>query len=196
MILSLFGCSTKIVKFSVIEPVMGEGAVVYIYRPNSLSNVVISPDVLIDGKKEFEIKNNVYTSLTLPAGVHAFNLALSKRYEGQHSIELELSDAEVYFLRIDTKMKFQMNDLYKRRFDILKISKDIALLEISECRDLHEKQNQHDKIVQKEKSLSPVLDVTKVKTETVEKEKASILNDDPDSVFSISKTKNPFSKTK
>jgi Protein of unknown function (DUF2846) len=190
----LVGCSHKPVNFSITEPVSGEGAIVYIYRPDSMSNIVISPDVLIEGKKRFEIKNNAYMSINLPPGQYNFSLNLANRYEGQHSINLNLIDKGIYFLRIDTKMKFQMNNLYKRRFDVLSISKDRALSEIAECRNLNKKNARKKSVVlpailEKQRMEDRPIEAPQVKEEDV-----SILTDDPDSEFSISKTKNPFSK--
>jgi len=184
----LSSCMKKTVDFSVIEPVPGEGAIVYIYRPDSSSNSIISPAVLVDGKKKFEIENRTYRALNLPAGKHVFNLDLTKRYDGQHSIELILKDAKTYFLRIDTKMKFKMNDLYERRFDILNVPEDIALSEIIKCQNLDGKRSRSNFPGKRNKS-QPVLTSQKA-----EKKETSILADDPDAAFSTSKTKNPFSR--
>ena len=191
LIFVLSGCAVKSSNFSVIKPVSGKGAVVYIYRPNSMSNILISPDVLVDGDKKFKIKSSEYMAVYLPAGKHRFSLDLSGRYEGKHLIDLTLADAEIYFLRIDATMKFQMNEQYKRRFDILNVSNDIALTEISACRNSVKKKTTNTKVVQTAIEASPDLDSMETGTEGV-----SILADDPASMFSISKTKNPFSKSR
>ena len=185
----LSGCATKSADFSVIEPVLGKGALVYIYRPNSMSNILISPDVLIDGDKRFKVKSNEYMAMYLPAGNHKFSLDLTKRYDGNHLVELILVDGKIYFLRIDAKMKFQMNAKYKRRFDILNVPQNKALKEIAHCRDLGKKQNKSSQSAQA--IVEDGLGSTKVGARN-----ASILADEPDAKFSISKTKNPFSKSK
>jgi len=187
----LSGCATKSSSFSVIQPVAGKGALVYVYRPNSMSNILISPDVLVDGDKKFKIKSNEYMAMYLPAGKHRFSLNLSKRYEGQHLVDLTLVDAKIYFLRVDAKMKFQMNDQYKRRFDILNVSNDLAVTEISECRHSGKKQDKNAVAAQTVIESSPGTESMEAETEG-----ASILADDPASKFSISKTKNPFSKSR
>jgi len=189
LVVSLSGCVKKESTFFIKDPALGEGAIVYIYRPDSSSNIVISPDVLIDSEKKNKIENKTYMSVSLPPGEHAFNLDLSSRYDGKHSIDLVLNDGQVYFLRIDTKMKFKMNDLYERSFDIRNISAGVALSEINECKDMDEKIRRNAKASQRKTKLSESSE-----NKEPEKENASILEDDPDSQFSTSKTRNPFSR--
>lgn len=181
-------CAKTTPEFLLHELTIDNEAIVYIYRPYSLSNIVISPDVYVAGEKKLEIKNNSYMAIQLAAGQYEFNLDLSQRYEGQHSVLMSLSPGKQYFLRIDTAMKFQKNDLYKRRFDITGVSDETALSEIRECKNLD---NSKQALARSEKASQNIPSLST----TIEKEtaKSQAIND-PDSKFTISKTKNPFAK--
>ena len=183
-ICTAFGCATKFEPFTVNKPVSGDGAIVYIYRPDSLSNIMISPAIFINGKKSSEIKNGTYISVSLPTGKHVFKLELGDRYDGQHAVNLMLKDAEVYFLRIDTKLKFKKNDLYERSFDISSVASSDALMAIRNCK----------KTDTNRQRLRPESMASEQKLKSSENEPDTIFSNDEKSRFSISKTKNPFEK--
>lgn len=187
---SVSSCASSPTNFSVSKPGIGKGAVVYIYRPDSLSNILISPMVIIDGDKKINITNNSYMDFRLSAGSYQFRIEVSERYEGKHNIDLALNDGEIYFLRVDSKIKFKMNELYGRRFDISHVPNKQALSEIGECQNLAEKQTRKTVYVSKEAEK----DSDGIMPEEVDQKPGSILIDDPASRFSILKTRDPFSK--
>ncbi len=168
----LSGCSHQSTKFVPAAP-DNDLSDVYLYRPNSLSNVVISPVVLVNGNKTEGIKNNTYIQYQLVPGKHSFELEVGERFDGNKQISVNLQPGQVYFLRVDTELKFKKNDLYYRRFDILKVENSIALTEIVNCRN-----------VNKDKTETVVTEGTKQQEKTKSGEE----------VYSISKSRNPFGK--
>jgi len=166
------GCSVRQTEFVVLKPAGESGSLVYIYRPQSFSNAIVSPDLIIDGKKATTLSNNSYTYRDLAAGNHTFKLNLSNRYSGNTDYKLETLPSKTYFLKVNTSLKFEKNKPYTRRFDIIQLPPDIALEEISEIPFAEDKINS-----QKEK------DTNNITPEGVS-----------DDQFSINKTRNPFSK--
>ncbi len=172
LVVLLSGCSHQTTKFVPVSA-NSDHSVVYLYRPNSLSNVVISPSVLVNGNKTGSIKNNTYIQYQLAPGKHRFELDVAERFDGNKQLSINLETGQVYFLRVDTELKFKKNDLYYRRFDILKVEKSVALTEIANCQNVNKK-----------------------RTETVVTDEPK-LQEKPDperEVYSISKSRDPFAK--
>lgn len=115
---------------------------VLIYRPDAMANIMVSPEVLVDGKPVFVIHNNQYQALQLAAGPHHISLNLTERYLGEHEITLDTRVGLSYFLRIDTAMKFQQNRPYDRSFDIRSIAEAEALPQIAGCKPAQDNQAQ------------------------------------------------------
>lgn len=172
-IISAISCTKKTPNFVEASSVKESESVLYIYRPYSMSNIVITPDVLIDGKKQAEIENNKYLYLVVPQGEHTIELDLAKRYTGQQSLMLNIEKGKTIYLRVNTSMKFQMNKPYDRSFSIEEIEKEAALLEIQGT-------------VYAGKDIK-----TKSEKRLVDSEKQEEVKENQ---FSISKTRNPFAK--
>ena len=173
LIISVVSCVTK--KSSLVEvKVENEtDSIVYIYRPYSTSNIVISPDVLMDGEKQAEIENNKYLYLVVPQGEHTVELDLTQRYTGQQQLTLNIEKGKAIYIRVNTSMKFQKNKLYDRSFSFEVIEKEAARLEMQETVYAgKENKKQSD-------------------TKLVNSEKQQDVKQDQ---FSISKTRNPFGK--
>jgi len=165
-------CSVKKTTFTALQPSLEKGSLVYIYRPSSMSNAIVSPDLMIDGEKTFTLSNNSYTYKYLPAGKHIFKLDLSNRYIGKTDYELDVLTENTYFIKASTSLKFEKNKPYTRRFDLTLIPSSIAIKEISKIPRTKENQN------------------TKNKKRVIEKPPEGVEDDQ----FSINKTRNPFSK--
>lgn len=180
-VLLLTSCSQKVVKFVPEQPSISKGSVIYIYRPNALANIVVSPGVIVDGEKKFDIKNDAYNYFYLPAGQHHIELDLPERFQGNKSVGFSIEPNSIKYFRITTSMKFEMNKLYGRTFDISEVLASEAVEELAECEYLGNKKS----MVQ-----------NKVNTDDSQRleEKPDSPIDDPGSKFSISKTRNPFSK--
>ena len=171
LFLSMFAisaCTTAPGHFDLAKHASTSNAVVYIYRPNSLSNVMVAPDVLIDDVKEFPINNNYFNVIYLPAGKHHIKLDLTERYQGVNELVLETVSGHNYFLRVSTAVKFQMNKPYDRWFNLEQVTAQIAKDEIIYC-----------------KPYKPDSKVPAVETATQEAGKSE---------YSSQKFRNPFSK--
>lgn len=175
-------CSTKTSNFKLTDTVSGKKSIVYIYRPASASNILISPELLINDEKKFEIKSNSYTFINLPPDEHTFKLDLTNRYIGNKEITLKTQAQQYYFLRVNTSLKFEQNKPYTRSFDIEEVSREIAVTEIKIIPSTVDNIKQKELVTQEnDKHMS---------TEAAE----SMPVQTPDDQFSISKTRNPFSK--
>ena len=162
-------------------PALTEAAIVYVYRPASLSNVLLSPPLKVDGEPVFDVKNDSFSQLKLAQGRHLFELALAERYSGTRQLQLDLESGQIYYLRISTQLTFQKNKPYIRRFDINLVSAETAQAELGPL-----------KIDQKKTNQNRLLDNKQAKTEAeAGKSDADLPEEDE---FSISKTRNPFSR--
>jgi len=168
----LSACSQKQVKFVPIVADEAGQSVVYIYRQNSLSNIIISPDLLVDGKTEAIIKNNSYINFLLKPGQHNIKLDLSDRYEGENEADFMIDGEKVYFFKVTTKMKFKLNQPYDRSFDIHQVDSSLALKELQNIRTI-EKHPKTKRVVSKDNMT---------------------IFDEEKTTFSIQKTRSPFSK--
>lgn len=168
---------TGAVKTTIRQPVeQYDGVLLYLYRPDSMSNILISPRLSVDGAGAFPFKNDHYTYLQLPAGDHRVQLLLSERYQGHHEFEFSAETGQVHYLRIGTKMAFRKNDLYVRRFDLQPVSAEIAREEMASCR--------YFSLQAEDKADDPA-------TGSVESQPRA-----DDSSFSINKSRDPFSRNK
>lgn len=131
---AMSACTTAPGRFDLATHASTSSAVVYIYRPNSLSNVMVSPDVLIDDAKEFSINNNYFNVIYLPPGKHHIKLDLTERYQGVNELALDMVSGKNYFLRVSTAVKFQMNKPYDRWFNLEQVTAQIAQDEIIYCK--------------------------------------------------------------
>ncbi len=161
-------CIPKTSDFTEVKSEKDTEVVVYIYRPHSMSNIMVSPDLLVDNKKQTEIKNNSYSYILVPQGKHVIKLDLAGRYSGMQMLDLNIKNTT--YVRVNTSLKFETGKPYSRSFSIEKIKKEIALPEIRKTTH----NNGYIKKIAKNKLKND---------EAVKKDQ-----------FSISKTRNPFGK--
>jgi len=128
------GCKTNESKIVPVRPADDKGSVVYVYRPNSFSNVIISPGLIIDGKERFLISNNKYTFVYVSPGKHAFKLNLDGHYHGDFERLLDVKPGQAYFLRVDTSMKFVQGQPYIRSFDLKEVTGEVSLSDVEESK--------------------------------------------------------------
>ena len=131
-VLLLAGCASTPAVFNP-EPVSAADAVVYIYRPDTLANTLVSPPLKVDNTALFTVHNDRYYSLRLAPGTHRLQLELAEFYQGEFETSIEVEAGESYFIRVDTTLTFQQNRPYTRRFDLLQIPAAVALNEIGHC---------------------------------------------------------------
>ena len=77
---------------------LGKGSI-YIYRNSSFVGVIQRPDVIVDGKKSFELVSGGYRLLKLEPGVH--RIELTQMGEVFVSTEFETKPNETHFLRYE-----------------------------------------------------------------------------------------------
>ena len=172
ILILLTSCAAKNSNFIEVKPVIETDSVVYVYRPYSISNILLSPDVIVDGEKIFEIQSNSYFAVGMSKGEHVIKLGLSERYEGVHQLSVKTEQAKSVYLRVTSALKFQKNQPYRRSFTLEKVSKEIALSEMQKTKNTNK--TIKDKVVIKNR--------TEPESEVEEE------------VFSISKSRNPFNK--
>ena len=182
----LASCSVKKDAFNEVMTTSSQDSVVYIYRPHSMSNIMVSPKIVIDGQQKFKVENNRYLYVILTNKgyfkdgpvKHVFEMDVAERYSGIHRLSLAITQGEKIFLRVSTLLTFEKNQPYRRSFSLEKVDRETALNEI---RETHYAAKQNAK-----KSNN----TTHVKLNSGESE----LNNIPEDQFSISRTRNPFDK--
>jgi uncharacterized protein DUF2846 len=166
--------SPNTAELSEIKPENKTESVVYIYRPYSMSNIMLSPEVFINDKKIGEVKNNSYLYVRVLPGKHSLELKLDARYSGVQQLELNAWPGQSIFIRVNTALKFEMNKPYSRSFNFQQVDKKNALSDIQKMQYAGEENI--DKIIEE-------------KTQKVAEEKQQ-----SEGQYSISKSRNPFSK--
>jgi hypothetical protein len=101
---ALTACSAVGTRFQSAAPPSAELSLVYIYRPSSWKNMLISPAVLIDGEEKFLIQNGGYSFFYLKPGLHNFTLRLSDRYKGLAQIQVKTEAKRAYFVKVETDL--------------------------------------------------------------------------------------------
>ena len=165
IIFFMSGCANREYAFSEVKPSIDNQAVIYIYRPHSVSNIMLSPKVLIDGNETIEIKNNQHVFFHLKPKSHVIKLDVVKRYTGNHELVVKLDALNIVYLRVSSSMKFEMGKPYSRSFNLEQVERSLAMSEIVKTKYS--------------------------KNQNKDKEKGGITRP---SKFSTLKTRNPFSK--
>lgn len=161
------------------------GSVVYVYRQNSMANIMLSPKMRIDENQSIEIKNNSYQYVLLPyvenTGVdsktHVFKIDVTDRYAGEHKLSVNIKSGESIYLRLSTTVKLENRKGFNRSFNLEKMPRETALNEIKKTRYIGAINKQEDKNAGAKAS-----------------ESGSKSSDEGEGRFSISKSRNPFDK--
>ena len=168
----LTACSTtNNVKLFTPQIAADNQAVVYIYRPSAISNMMYSPDLYINNEFKLSIKNGKKTPLLLTPGEYKFELEAEKNDSALNLFSLNLSAGSTTFIRVDTSLKIKSAvtyEPYQRSFKLTRVDEQRAKKEIAECC-----------MVENRKSK------TSQETTTVKKQ--------TEDGFSVDKTQNPFS---
>ena len=170
-------CTSNKSHFVEVKPASESETTLYIYRPYSMSNIMISPEIVIDGKKITDIKNSSYHYFFLPQGKHTVKLEIDERYTGLQKVDVNLQQVKTVYLRVDTSLKFEKNKPYSRSFSLQVVDKKTALTEIQATQ--YADKNMHDK---KEESTNKKGYLSGAQDEVTENQ------------FTIQKSRNPFAK--
>lgn len=167
--LLLSGCATNVAKFTEVKVSNDQQAIIYVYRPKSFSNAMVSPEFIIDGEEKLRIKNNSHSYMFVSQGKHQLEIELAEKYSGNRKVKIDAIAGSSYFIRATTSTKFEMNKPYTRIFNLELIEKSQALNEINKTK------------------YSAAESFVKEKLELDSGDKKT-------DHFSINKTSNPFSK--
>ena len=130
-------CSTTI-SSATFSPVTAEEgqALVYIYRPSVMHNAMYSPDLYINDKLKFPVKNGNNVGFSLNPGEYKFEVAPDKNYSGRTALSVNVIAGASYFIRVDTSLKIVSStnyEPYNRSFSLIKVEQEMAVKEIAQC---------------------------------------------------------------
>ena len=130
--LLLVACSSKESVFIPAPQDDEQGSVVYVYRPGSSTNFMMSPRVVIDGNEKFKIGSGDYRYVYLQPGEHSVVLNPTDQYQTHEAVKLNVEAGKSYYLRVKTSLKFEQDKMNTRTFWIESVDAKTAQAEISE----------------------------------------------------------------
>jgi len=131
-VLLVTACSNKASTFVPAAQDAGRGSIVYIYRPSSSTNFMMSPKVVIDGNEKFSIGSGDYWYVYLQAGRHTLGLNPTDQYITDAALSLTVETNKSYYLRVKTSLQFEPDTMNTRRFWIEEVTEKQALEEIGD----------------------------------------------------------------
>ena len=131
-VLLISACSNNQSTFIAAAQDAEKGSVVYIYRPSSSTNFMMSPGVLIDGNEEFRIGSGDYRYVYLQPGLHTVGLNPTEHYITDAVQSIQVEDSTSYYLRVKTSLKFEPEKMNTRKFWIDVVDENDALREIGD----------------------------------------------------------------
>jgi len=131
-VLLVTACSNKASTFVPAAQDTDKGSIVYIYRPSSSTNFMMSPKVVIDGNEKFKIGSGDYRYVYLQSGKHALGLNPTDQYMTDAALDLVVEIDKSYYLRVKTSLKFEPDTMNTRKFWIEEVTEKQALKEIGD----------------------------------------------------------------
>ena len=171
--LFLVACTQKHIVFEAMQPNPVKGSIVYVYRSSVIANAITSPALLLNGELVSEIKRDSYLYRYVVPGRYILSLDLGERYEGNKRIDLDVKSNQVYFIRVTSELRFEMNKPYTRSFNLELVDSSIALDELAGISNGRESLSSFRKNKDQEEASGEKIE---------------------DAQFSIESTRNPFSK--
>ncbi len=108
-----------------------KGSIVYIYRPSSSSNFMMSPQLVIDDQARFRVGNGDYHYVYLQAGEHALRLQPTDQYSAGQAVALVVETGRSHYLRVGTLLQFEPEGMNTREFWIEVVDEPTALRELA-----------------------------------------------------------------
>ena len=130
--LLLVACSAKQSVFIPAPQTDKQDAVVYVYRPSSSTNFMMSPKVVIDGNEKFKIASGDYRYVYLQPGSHSIGLNPTDQYQTREAIKLNTEAGKSSYLRVKTSLKFEADKMNTRTFWIEAVDEKTAQDEITD----------------------------------------------------------------
>jgi len=129
-VLIIAACSNKASTFVAAPPDAEQGSIVYIYRPSSSTNFMMSPKVVIDDNEKFKIESGDYRYVYLQTGQHTVGLNPTDQYITDAAVTINVEAGQSYYLRVKTSLKFEAEKMNTRKFWIDVVADKEALAEI------------------------------------------------------------------
>ena len=129
-VLMIAACSNKASTFVAAPQDADQGSIVYIYRPSSSTNFMMSPKVVIDDSEKFKIGSGDYRYVYLPTGQHTVGLNPTDQYITDAAVTINVEAGQSYYLRVKTSLKFEADKMNTRKFWIDAVAEKEALAEI------------------------------------------------------------------
>lgn len=149
------------------DQVRTDQGMLYLYRPQTLRNVLQLPQLMINGRAEAVLSSGELIRLSLVPGQQRLSLQLAQQ-NLETVLDLHVQAQQLYFVRLHSALSFSAQQGWQREFHLQQVDQETAL---AEMQPMLRKQHK------------PVASET-------EAEKA----DDNGSRFSIQKTQNPFAR--
>ena len=111
-------------------------AVVYIYRPPTISNAIYSPELFINEEYKISIKNGQSSLIKLTPDNYIFAIEPDKSYSGITQLSLTLVAGHTYYIRVDTSLKIKSAttyEPYQRNFNLIHVDENLAISQIERC---------------------------------------------------------------
>jgi len=131
-VLLMTACSNKESSFVVAPQPADKSSIVYIYRPSSSTNFMMSPKLVIDDNEKFNIGSGDYRYVYLPDGDHAVGLNPTDQYITDTPVALTVEANKTYYLRVKTSLQFEPDKMNTRKFWIEEVAEKQALREIGD----------------------------------------------------------------
>ncbi len=129
-VLIIAGCSNNESTFVAAPQDADWGSVIYIYRPSSSTNFMMSPKVVIDDNEKFKIGSGDYRYVYLQSGKHTVGLNPTDQYITDAAVTIIVEADKNYYLRVNTLLKFEPEKMNTRKFWIDVVAEKEALTEI------------------------------------------------------------------
>lgn len=127
-------CTNNASTFIAAPQLADSDAVVYIYRPSSSANFMMSPKVMIDDIEKFSIGSGDYRYVYLQNGDHTVGLKPADQYVTDAALAIRVEAGNSYYLRVGTSLKFEAETMNTRKFWIDIINEETARNEIAGTR--------------------------------------------------------------
>ena len=131
LVLAAAACANREATFVAAPQDADKGSVVYVYRPSSSTNFIMSPAVVIDGNEQFKLASGDYRYIYLGSGSHTIGLNPTDQYLTDAAISINIEAGKSYYLRVNTSLKFEPEQMNTRRFWIDAVAESDALPEIA-----------------------------------------------------------------
>ncbi len=96
---SLLGCVAMGSKYSGYQPISSGNAVLYLYRQSKFDSKAYCPDIVVDGKTKFCLKDGGFAMFELPAGRHDVQLKKSIMDSSEDvSFGVDMEEGKRYFM--------------------------------------------------------------------------------------------------